>query len=49
MDNKLKQYTVEIKGKVIIFANDELEAKREIENQYEYLFDDMSIESVKEK
>ena len=49
MDNKLKQYTVEIKGKVIIFANDELEAKREIESQYEYLFDNMSIESVKEK
>lgn len=28
MDNKLKQYIVEIKGKVVIFADDELEAKK---------------------
>lgn len=49
MDNKLKQYIVELKGKVVIFADDELEAKREIESQYEYLFDSMIIESVKEK
>ena len=41
-------YTVEIKGKVVIFADNELDAKREIESQYEYLFDNMSIESIKE-
>lgn len=49
MDNKLKQYIVELKGKIVIFADDELEAKRKVENQYEYLFDGMSIESIKEK